>query len=685
MRIERKERRYRLPPLPAPVDAVLRESPALVPALAATIAFLVLAATEAGFYPTAWYAAALFLLGLLVATVIAVGLPRVVPKTTLAALGLFAAYTAWSYLSITWADQQGVAWDGANRTAMYLLVFALFALWPMGETGGRLVLGLFGLGMAGIGLVELLRASAATESAAFFLDRRLAEPAGYINANVALWTLGMFACLFSAASRETPVGLRALYLGGAGLLASLALLGQSRGWALTLPVALVLFVVLTPGRVRLLSAIAAVALGVFLVRSPLLAVHDDPGVGTLGSRLDDATVAILLLAVALAVVGLAWGLADRRVEVSEGVARGLRRGLAVASALVVVGVMVAAAAAEPRDRLADAWDDFRAGGGPQESTSRFASAGTNRYDFWRTAWELFEEQPVRGIGSENFQVEYLRRGTSNELPRYPHSLELGVLSQTGLVGSLLLLGTLLAAVGGAIGIRGSPRGRRAVAGAALGITAYWLLHASVDWLWEFPGLTAPAFAMLGVAGAVAPRAAPASEPAPAGARVRLPAVAAAVAALALAVSLALPWFAELQIDRAVDGWRTDPATAFDRLKSAEDLNPLSNEAQLTAATIALSLGDTARARTEFASALERDPETAYALLELGLIAAEEGRRARALGLLRRVIRLTPRDGVARQTYRAVRRGREISAAEVNRRILRRVPGRRADRVPDGDR
>jgi hypothetical protein len=51
--------------------------------------------------------------------VVAVGLPRGLPKGTLVALGLFAALKAWAYLSITWADQQGVAWDGANRTAVF--------------------------------------------------------------------------------------------------------------------------------------------------------------------------------------------------------------------------------------------------------------------------------------------------------------------------------------------------------------------------------------------------------------------------------------------------------------------------------------------------------------------------------------------------------------------------------------
>ena len=48
-----------------------------------------------------------------------------------------AAYAAWSYLSIAWAEQKADAWDGANRTALYAVVFALFALWPLGRRGAR--------------------------------------------------------------------------------------------------------------------------------------------------------------------------------------------------------------------------------------------------------------------------------------------------------------------------------------------------------------------------------------------------------------------------------------------------------------------------------------------------------------------------------------------------------------------
>src|SRR5207244_11855303 len=77
-----------------------------------------------------------------------------------------------------------------------------------------------------------------------------------------------------------------------------------------------------------------------------------------------------------------------------------------------------------------------------------------------------------------------------------------------------LLGTLLATCGlaGALAagwraVRGA-RGGEALAGdvaiAALGGFAYWLVHGSFDWFFEFAGLGAPAFALLGLACALAP-------------------------------------------------------------------------------------------------------------------------------------------------------------------------------------
>ena len=124
-------RRYRLPPAPAWARGLLRDSPALPAQLLAVAVLVVLGASEAGFGPTVWYPAALFLLGLLAVTLAVIGVPARPRRLVLAGLALLGAYAAWCYVSISWAEQQADAWDGGNRACAYLVVLALFSLWPL--------------------------------------------------------------------------------------------------------------------------------------------------------------------------------------------------------------------------------------------------------------------------------------------------------------------------------------------------------------------------------------------------------------------------------------------------------------------------------------------------------------------------------------------------------------------------
>ena len=173
---------------------------------------------------------------------------------------------------------------------------------------------------------------------------------------------------------------------------------------------------------------------------------------------------------------------------------------------------------------------------------------------------------------DNFQPEYLREGTSEEQPRFAHSLEMGVLAQTGLIGTVLFLGWLATGlVGAAAALRAPPH--RAAAAGALTLFAYWFLHASIDWFWELPGVTGPALAALGTALALASGGRPA---APTGAPRRRSRVVLAVlvaAGLLAATALGASWLAEIEIERASSGWRSDTQLAFDRLERAESLNP----------------------------------------------------------------------------------------------------------------
>jgi tetratricopeptide (TPR) repeat protein len=260
-------------------------------------------------------------------------------------------------------------------------------------------------------------------------------------------------------------------------------------------------------------------------------------------------------------------------------------------------------------------------------------------------------------------------------------------------------------LGGWRAMRGVDPLARTVAAAALAGFAYWTVHGSFDWFWEFAGLGASAFALLGIAcslvtvrarasapagerptsaasgpalgHSVAPVTAPAGVQRSVGARAehgrpvaRLCLWATVVAlGLAAVASLVAPWLSERQVQSAASIWSKAPLVAYARLNDAANLNPLSDRPYLVAGSIALRFGDIVRAEHDFALALKRVPGDAYATLELGAIASELGERAHALALLESAVRLNPRDPLARQALRTVRTGRRVSVEALNHSIL----------------
>jgi tetratricopeptide (TPR) repeat protein len=704
------------------LTASLREAPATVLALVAVALFVIWATSQAGYPITHWAPGGLLVLALLG---IGLGVVRLrlaeVPAPVKVALACLTGYTILSFLSILWAAVPGDAWEGADRTLLYLIVFALFALWPQRGSSAILLLGTWTLATIGLAAFVALHIDADAHSAARLASLlpggRLLYPSGYANANAAQWLMAFWPALLLARSERLSWGLRGVLAGGAVLLAEVALLSQSRGSLYATPVMLVLVFALLPGRVRTFSVLVPVALGIGLAAPAVLRVGERLEHGrNATSALHAATAGMFAAAAAVALVVALGAMVESRRALSPMTARRLHRGIAAIAvvALVAVSAAGAAIAGNPVTRIRHGWDTFK-GGYAADSTSgnRLVSGlGSNRYDFYRVALDEFVAHPVLGIGVDNFQQQYLRHGRSEETPHYPHSVELRTLTETGLVGALLaLVGLGAALVAGAQAIKRSDLLGRAVAAAALGGFAYWAVHGSFDWFWEFAGLGAPAFALLGIVCALAPRRdrqaedqpdalspsasgdfrpvdvpepssptdaqrpahetsslTPASRRRRSGHR-RPGTVAGALVALAAVASLAAPWLSQLEVQSAARIWPRAPLRAYARLNDAAKLNPLSDEAYLVAGSIALRFDDLARADREFALALKRAPEDAYATLERGAIASARGERRSALGLLERAARLSPRDPLTREALLVVREGRRVSVEALNRSIL----------------
>lgn len=662
----------------------LREAPATLPALAAVALLVVWASSQVGYPLTHWAPGGLIALAL-------VGIAALARRPVLAelplgvklAVGCLALYTVLSFCSIAWADVPGDAWEGADRTLLYLLVFALFALWPARGAGAGLLLSLWTLATVALGAYVALRLASATGGGFYgmFSGERLSYPAGYPNASAAQWMIAFWPALLLASGRSVPWALRGLLAGGAVLLADVALLSQSRGSVVASAVMLVLVFALVPGRVRLFATALPVAVGVAATAPLVLRV---------GTRIQDgaspygaAHTAVAVSFAAAVAVGLAvaaGALAERRAGVSA--ARSARRLVGALAWVTLLAIVVGglAAAGNPVARARRAWDSFKGGYGSNTGETRLLSGlGSNRYDFYRVALDQFTAHPLVGIGVDNYQEQYLAQGRSGETPRYPHSVELRVLSQTGIAGALLAVVGLAGAL--AAGWRAMRRRddalARTVAAAALAGFGYWVVHGSADWFWEIAGLGAPAFAMLGIACSLAPRhsvetRAPSAARAAGGSRRALAALLAGALALACAYAFAAPWLSELQVQSAARIWPRAPLAAYAQLEEAASADPLSARPYLVAGSIALRFGDLRRAQGYFSRALGRAPNQSYATLELGAIASAAGEPGRAERLLRRAVRLAPREALYSDALRVVRSGGRVNVRALNGAIFARA-------------
>jgi O-antigen ligase len=672
-----------------PPAAWIGSAARFVPAGIALAGMILLQIEDGGYAPTAWYPVSLLVVIALVTGILASD--RAGGRTSKRlwlAVGLFVAYAAWTFGSIAWADVRGDAWDGANRTAFYVTVFVLFAVTPWTERIAAGFLAAFVIATTAVFGVTFAHLTTVQDPENAFLQGRLAEPTGYVNANAAVVLIAFWPALVLASRRELHWLLRGTLLGCAGVLVQLALLPQSRGALVAFPVVAALALLVVPGRIRLVVFSVPVLIVTLIWLGPVLDVYAvGEGDEAFGEALRKAGVGMIWAFVVLVVLGLAAARADRRIEFSENRLRLLRRGAAALTVLVAIAgvVLLLVTVGNPVARAESAWHEFKAGQPLEFGESHLTGAlGSNRYDFWRVAASEWRASPVTGIGADNFAASYVRERspTSGEEPMYPHSLVLMVLAQTGVVGALLLTGFLVLAVVETLRRRHAPTSARALASASLLVAVYFLVHGAVDWFWEFPALGGTAFAFLGMAAAL---------PAAAGQsptvtdRIAWRDVTAArqpgrgvllislvVVAIGLAVSYALPWLAAREIELAEDAWRRDARAAFAHLDRARSLNPLSERADLVAGAIAGRLGDQARMTTSFSRALERNEASWYAELQLGVLAYLDGDLRQGLRHIVAAQLLNPAEPVLADVDARMRAGERISLRELDREFLQRV-------------
>jgi hypothetical protein len=576
-------------------------------------------------------------------------LPRRRPAViAIAAIGLLAAFVAWTALSLTWTESIEKTSADLARVVGYLGVFSLAVLSRTRRDSQRLVAAVASaiVLVAALALLSRLHPSwfpEANQTARILSDpERLSYPVNYWNALAGLIAIGIPLVLQIATCARSIVW-RGLAAAALPALALTMFFTLSRGGMAAAVVVVAIFLALTPDRLpKLLTLLAASVGAAILIAATAQRDAIQHGLLNATSRHQGnellAITLVVCLAVGLAQVGISYVMREGKRPKWTVISR--RDSTVALLAGLVVAIVVAAAINLP-SRASNGWDEFKRGGGPGEGTSRLNSvAGQSRYQFWSAAVDENATKPLTGTGSGTFEYWWARNGTTSESVRDTHSLYLQTLGELGIVGLLLLLafvGTVLA--GGVRAVLRARANERAVLAAALaGCTAFFLT-AVVDWMWQVPAL---AVAMLLLAAVLVGggKQAEIADSTP----LRLPwrigfVLAGLIAIVAIAIPLASTSLVRESEADARDG---DLPAALEAARSAQNAQPGAATPRLQQALVLEAEGNLAPAVEAARAATEREPTNWRTWLVLSRIEAERGEATAAVRDFREARSLNPR-------------------------------------------
>jgi len=560
-------------------------------------------------------AAVVLLAGLVVAFALGV-----VPLARLDAPGLalvvaLALLVVWTGATVVWSIGPDRSWETFNRELAYLafLGLGLFLAGVGGVIAARTGASLLAV-VVGAVLVWAL-ATKVFPSLDPDAERiaRLQEPIGYWNALAVLANVAVVLGLWLGATEGRRLALRVLgalvaYAALVALLLTLSRAGLVAGIGVV-----VLWLLLSRERIEgglllvAAGAPAALVAGWAFTRPALV----EEGAAKADRVSDGRLFGVLLLvgaglAVMLVLAGVRLGLDTAR-------RRGSGRGLLAAAGVGAVACLVALAIALGNPVT---WFDEEVTGTSCSEVvndpSRLGSLNVNnRWCWWNEAVDVYSQHSPFGSGAGTFEIARKRVRTDIRNVLQPHSVPIQQLSDGGIVALGLFALLMLAGAGVCVAaVRRLEGAERAAAVALVAAPVAFVVHAVVDYTWDFLAVVAPTMVALGVlagAGRV-----------PVSARRRpFLAVATVLVALVALASFASPRAAESKVR---DSTRALDDRDFDAARNAADrarlLNPLSVEPLWALARVDERQGRYDDAEERYVQAVElqpENPETWYAL------------------------------------------------------------------------
>lgn len=499
--------------------------------------WLWLAFSSGGFQPRHWLPASMVLALFGVVVFLLGAYPRRLGRLSLVVLLLFVLYAVWVAASALWADSVTRVWMEAVRTGTYVVVFALALVYLTDLDARKVFRYLLVAGYLSVFILCLWRLWSADSLVDLFIENRFSYPVSYPNNAAALFLIAFWPLMWLAAGpQERPI-VRGLSLGIATGLLGLTVLTQSRGAIWSLALTFVITLIVSPARLRTLLYLLIPG-ALLLYGFPILNRYWVEGPDVVGGGL--AVRTLLIMCLAAGVVGMMPAYLERRVRIG-------RRAMITIRTVVLIAVIVACvygafaftnSVGGPINWASQAWKQFTGQVSDTEQdaseTTRLATiSSSGRVDIWRVAWNGFQGAPILGVGADNFIFQYDRfRSVETSKPQHAHSIELQVLGETGVIGGILAFGAVLLALGGVMwprcvagwlnarrwwlrirrdAARPEPEsrvgeGRWGTHSTSFGWemalvagVSYWIIHASVDWLWQMAGVTLPAIMLLAAA------------------------------------------------------------------------------------------------------------------------------------------------------------------------------------------
>lgn len=559
------------------------------------------------------------------------------------ALGLMAAFTLWTFVSATWSLSSERAVSEAARDVTLLGVFVLAATGVRRRNARQLVHGMLGATVFACALALLSRfdPSGTSETGRFLQGSqfRLSYGLNYWNALGAFAAMGLPLALAVAVRARTVFG-RAIAIAAVPVLTLTIFLTISRGATIAAVAGLLVALALTRHRMRwLLNAGLAGVASAILIQAAVQRDDVREGLTTAlahdqGSQL---IVVVLIVVAGLGLLRAGLSLAAQAWTLPAALTRSApssRVQIAVFAGIVVAVLLVFVAAGGP-GRVSSAWTEFKnpvIAQGNSDSSRLGSASGQGRYQYWVSATDAWESQPLQGIGAGGFENWWNQHATLPGHIRNAHSLYVETLAELGIVGAALLGALILLVLGAGVARSlAGPRKDRPIVAGATGALVVFFVSAAADWMWQVTVLPAAALLLAVVVLRSSRGSSRSSRAWTTGRRIGLGVLAVVgIAALVPALTAATELRASQQ-----DALSSQFTDALERAGSAANVQPYAVSPPLQRALVLEDQGSLNAAAAQVRVAAAREPANWQPPFVLARIEAERGDTKAAVAAFRR--------------------------------------------------